>query len=561
MVNKMPAVNESSTDRAIERKLRRVWRMHRWRAHTRGVFLLTAWGIALFLAAFALDRWFLLSLGSRMTALGAVLAVLGTLLIRRWIRKLRRFNRSMSAAHIERRTPGLLSLLTSYVELTGPEREKAHGSDELKDVVRDIAVETARPVDLHKVVAFRSILPPLAGALWALLALAIATAVWPRHVAVFSRRLLGTDIPYPTRTVLVSITGNRIMKRGASLTVSAKAGGEVPQAGVLHVKYRGLNWQSLGFGLAGHATFAHEFSSLGATFDYYAEIGDAKSDTYRVTVVPPPTVLHTRVRVRPPPYTRVEPYDLQAWNIEVPEGSELEWRVTCDTELADAQLLLGLLDPLPATLEQGGTQVVVRCIVDEPAIYRFRWRRKDTRFVYDDPIHRIYVKPDKKPEVAIVQPRSDIQATVNKTLALKFRARDDYGITRAWLVHSLNDGEELRLDLGKLPLPEDQEDRVHPRYGIWPLVWNLKHEVPDIKVGDKITYAIEVEDIRAQDMPGEKRRTEPQHVNIVSFSDYQSYVFSRLAQTREGLASIHLEARKSRQVVEALTRKAGGKSE
>lgn len=552
----------TNTDRAIERKLRRVWRLHRWRAHARGILLLTAWGIGLFLAAFALDRTFFLSLGSRMTTLAVGLGILGFLLIRRWTRRLRRFDRTMAAAHIERKTPELLSLLSSYVELTGPTPDHAHGSDELKNVVRDIAIETARPVELRKVVAFRSVLPPLAAALWSLLVLLVVATAWPRHVAAFSRRLAGWNIPYPTRTVVVTVTGNRIMKRGVPLTLTAKAGGVIPRAGVLHVKYRGLNWQSLAFERVDSDTFAHTFNSLTATFDYYVELGDTQSDPYAITVVPPPTVLRTRVRVTPPPYTRVAPYDVQAWNIEVPEGSELEWRVTCDTELADAQILLGIEPPVQAMLEEEGTEVVVRSTVEEPTIYRFRWRRKDTRFVYEDPIHRIYVKPDKKPEVAIVQPRSDIQATVNKTLALKFRARDDYGITKAWLVHTLNDGKEERLDLGNLPLPEDQEDRDLPRYGVWPLVWNLKHEVPDLKVGDKITYSIEVEDVRAADVAGVKQRTPPQHVKVVSFSDYQGHVFARLAQTREGLASIHLEAQKSRQVVEALTRKAGaGESE
>jgi len=532
--------------------------MDRLRRHARGAMLVFAWAVVLFLAAFTLDRCFVLSLTQRMVVLALALGVAAVQLIRQWVRALQRFDRKHAAARIEQRHPELLNLLTSYVELAGPERERAHGSPELKDVVRDIAVETARPVNLRRVVDFRSLLPSLAGALWALLALTLVLTAWPRHVDVFARRMLGASEPYPTRTVILAVTGDRLMKRGAPLTLTGTVGGEVPASGALLVKYRGLKWQSVALNRAEGDAFSHTFNSLTATFDYGMEIGDARTPIHRVTVVPPPTVLRTRVRVRPPPYTRVEPYDLQAWNIEVPEGSELEWRITCDTELADAQLLLGIADPVDATLEQEGTEVVVRSFVDEPAIYRFRWRRKDTRFVYEDPVHRIYVKPDKKPEVALVQPRSDMQATVNKTLALKFRARDDYGITGAWLVHSLNDGEEARLDLGELPLPEDQADRAHPRYGVWPLVWNLKHEVPDLKVGDKITYAIEVEDIRAEGVAGEKRRTPPQHVKIVSFSDYQNYVFTRLAQTREGLASIHLEARKSRQVVEALTKKAGG---
>ena len=555
----MNTSSKHGLDRVVERKLRRVWRLEQRRHHLRGMLALAAWAVAFFLCAFAIDRVMVLQLWARMAVLAIGLGMLARVLFLKWLRLLHGYSRGRAAKSIEQHHGELLNLLSTYVELSGPERDIAHGSDELKDLVHGIAVDAAQPVDLHHIVGFRNLRRPLALALWALLALVIVAMVWPDHTRVFAKRLLGANLPYPTRTTILAITGDRTMKQSDPLTLSLDAGGVIPDAAVLYLKYRNTEWQAIRMDRAADDSFSFELQSVTASFQYYAEVGDAESSHHRITVIPPPTAVATRVRVTPPAYTRVPPYELQTWNIEVPEGSRLEWNVTADTELANAELLVGNLDPIAATIVGDGRELVVSYLADRPLTYRFRWRRRDTHFVYDDPIHRIYVKPDRDPEVVVVSPQADIQATVNKTLAMKFRARDDYGITRAWLVHTLNDGQTSRLDLGKLPMPEEQEAREYPRYGIWPLVWDLKKEIPDMKIGDEITYFIEVEDVRAESQ-GIRQGSLPHRIRVVSFSEYQNHVYSMFERTREGLAAVHLEAVKSRQVVEALSRRssAGG---
>jgi hypothetical protein len=553
----MTAKKQSSVDRVVERKLRRVWRLEQRRHHMGGILALATWAIGFFLCAFAIDLAMLLDLWARMLLLAIGMGLLARVLFLQWLRLLRRFDRRRAAKSIEQQHGELLNLVSTYVELSGPDRENAHGSDELKDLVQGIAVDAAQPVDLHQVVSFSRLRKPLALALWALLAVIVVASFWPAQTRVFAKRLLGAGIPYPTRTTILAITGDRTLKQGAPLTLSLEAGGVVPPFGVLYLKYRNTEWQSIKMDRAAGDSFSFELQSVTASFLYYAEIGDVSSSRHTISVIPPPSAVAIRVRVTPPAYTRVEPYELETWNIEVPEGSRLEWNITTDTELADAELLIGHREPIAATIAGDGRELVANCMADRPLTYRFRWRRRDTHFVYDDPIHRIYVKPDRDPEVAIVIPQADVRATINKTLAMKFRARDDYGITRAWLVHTLNDGKESRMDLGKLPIPEEQASREHPRYGIWPLIWDLKREIPDLKVGDEITYFIEVEDVRAESDGGIRQSSLPHRIRVVSFSEYQNHVYAMLEQTREGLAAVHLEAVKSRQVVEALSKRAG----
>ena len=56
----------------------------------------------------------------------------------------------------------------------------------------------------------------------------------------------------------------------------------------------------------------------------------------------------------------------------------------------------------------------------------------------------VRVLPDRAPEIELTEPREDTKATTRKKLALAFRAIDDYRLSQAWVVYSVNQGPEQR---------------------------------------------------------------------------------------------------------------------
>ena len=64
--------------------------------------------------------------------------------------------------------------------------------------------------------------------------------------------------------------------------------------------------------------------------------------------------------------------------------------------------------------------------------------------------YTVNVTPDLPPDVEIVQPMEDEKATVRKRLMVKYHATDDYGLSEASLVYSVNDGAPQKWKIADL---------------------------------------------------------------------------------------------------------------
>jgi hypothetical protein len=549
-------MSELQQDRGVERKLRGVWRRERLRGHLHGGGRVVGWAVALLLIGFLVDRFMLLSLGARMVVLAGILVIVGSTLIRRWIRRLVRYNRVAIADRIERANPNLMGLLLAYTELAGVPAGQTQGSMELRAIVRDQAIAATEPLDVRPVVELRDAWPPVVFAICLLLVATAVAGIWPTETAVYLQRLFGSELAYPTHTQIIHISGSQRVRQGDPVVIEATVDGVVPATGTIQVRQPGLEVQPRAIEGVGDV-FAYQIDSVVSSFTYTLEIGDAVSAPYEVIVVPPPTLVESRVSVRAPEYTQLPAYNVTALNVEVPQGSVLEWELRYDVPLSDAQFIAGVLPAEPTEISADGMIVRFSRRVDDALAYRFDLKRRDTGFAYEDTPHRVYVRLDADPEVAIESPPSDIQATINKTLIVRFKAQDDYGLKHAWIVYSLNEGEEKRLDLGELPVVAGQESISAPRYGLWPFTWELRHDVPDLQIGDLIRYSVEVEDVRATPSEAMRTRSAAREVRVVSRSAYQNFVMRELSRAQERLADVHIEARKSRQALDAMKNQLG----
>ena len=66
----------------------------------------------------------------------------------------------------------------------------------------------------------------------------------------------------------------------------------------------------------------------------------------------------------------------------------------------------------------------------------------------------------------------------------------------------------------------------------------------------------EVIDVRG-DAPGVRERSETRTCNIVTASEYHSYIFAKLAETKEELADVRVVSKRSKQALGALMRHVG----
>ncbi|HEY3320262.1 MAG TPA: DUF4175 family protein [Planctomycetota bacterium] len=515
----------------IDLKLRGAWARERSLAHVRGFCAL---GVCLLLGlpVYVLLDWMLsLPWPGRIAMLSLVgLGGIATLW-RQWWRHLRRFDPVRVALQVERHHPELLSRLISYVQLQ-PNMAGDSASPRMVEALREEATQAALPLDFETVVDFSCLK-------WLYLAAAAAACVFLFSGLArmdFARaallRLKDPRAKYPTRTHIEVLETDAIVPQGASLDLRFRASGMVPGEGTLQIHFSGEErGDEITLVREDRGNFHYRVESARKTFSYAFVLGDSSSDPFTVQVVAKPSVKEFAVTCTPPPYTGRGPETQdKTLNLNVLEGTQIQWRLVFDTPLARLRVIADSRRTPPAVqLAPDGVSAIVKWTVatlpisdrsvgadkSVGAAYRFGWTPKGYAFDFiDDLEYSIEIKPDESPKVDILQPEADEKATVNWKVPIRYKASDDYGLVQARLVFWKSDGKEQRRDLGALS--------ANPAEG--QTLWRMKDGIPNLSVGDVLSYCIEVSD----NYPGSKgphwARSQAQTVTIMSPEDYLEFV-------------------------------------
>ena len=267
------------------------------------------------------------------------------------------------------------------------------------------------------------------------------------------------------------------------------------------------------------------------SFAFSLALGDARTEVETVQVVPKPNLKEFQVTCTAPQYTHRPPESQdKTLNLNVPEGTQIEWRLVFDQPLAKAWMLMDKTARQPrVVLEPGGRAAKVVWTAEQPTAYRFGWRPKDYTFDFTDDVeYTVEVKADEPPRVEVLQPVSNERATPAWKGVVKYRASDDYGLLQARLVYWREEGKEQRRELGGLDgNPAEAQTE-----------WRLKDSLPDLKAGETVFYSVEVCD----NYPGAKgshwTRSAVQTFTILSAEDYQQYIQGEREQINADLETI-----------------------
>jgi hypothetical protein len=169
--------------------------------------------------------------------------------------------------------------------------------------------------------------------------------------------------------------------------------------------------------------------------------------------------------------------------------------------------------------------------------YQFRWKLAAHEFVYDTPgAYTVNVTPDLPPDVEIVQPMEDEKATVRKRLMVKYHATDDYGLSEANLIYSVNDGAPQKWKIADLG---DRKELTEP------LEKKLTELIPDLKEQDVVTYFIEVADNRTGPRGHNVTRSHSRRVYVVSEEEYLRSIMEEQLRWMTEVEEMRVEERKA----------------
>ena len=526
---------ESTTERAgpsVERKLHRAWRRQRRFHNTRGLCHLLVWIGALGLADFLVDWLFLLPGYGRVILLAINLGTLGWVTWHSWLRHLRRYDPVRVALQVEGRHPDLTSLLVSYVQLDEGREDAAHVSRSLIRATKRLAVEATAPIDFREIIHWADLTRVGVFSACVVLVCGGLSLNWPEFFSTLAQRLLNPTarLAYPTRTTIEQITGDRTVPQGAPVTVEAECAGLVPASGTLWIKPTGGEWERLLMPQAGPRRFAYRFEQVLHGFTYRLRLGDARSEAYRVRAIPPPHLVRTRVQLGYPPYTGLKDATADSLHLEVPEGTKVSLDLGCDRPLAKAEVIEEGGVATPMRLDAAGRTATFSWTVTQSFPFRFRWTEREHGFVYEgDVAYFVRMIPDVPPDVEILSPTEDNKATLAKRLAVRYRAADDYGIAKGTVVYSVNEGPEQRLSPEAFDRsPVDAE-----------VAWSLKETIRDLKIGDTLTFAVEVADNRTGEAGPNVTRSQSRRLDVVTVAEYLRYMAEKRARLFKEIRAMH----------------------
>ena len=519
-----PAMTNAFQEPSLKSCLHAVWRRKQLKHMIAGLLAMCRWGIPFFFIGMIIDRFAYLPSAGRAVVLVILLVVSFYQAWKHGWRKLRRFDTTQAALDIESQHGGLESLLVTAVQFEGTEATSGT-SKSLLEATRKKAESAAEGVEPVKVVNFQALRIPLRIAVsLAMLVLVFAMLRGP-FLAVGLARIFTpwTSIAYPTKTKLDLGSGDLVVKEGDRAQILVGVHGEVPDHAKIFLRTGEGSPREIELEIT-EGSCEYTLASASRDFSYRIKAGDARSDWHEVRVINAPRIENVQVGVEFPTYLERADESVEALTLTVPQNTRLLWDLTLDTTISEAALNRDGKEPLPLKVTKDGRQLVHEEEVEASRGYSFSWVEKEHGFTFTSPRYYLQVASDQAPRVELTSPESNFVAMVGRPLRLATRVQDDHGIGSAAVAYRVNQRDEASVDF-KPSAVSDQGEQ--------PVDWDYRKSLPDLKIGDSVSFTLEVSDRYPGEGGPHVVRSETRRVTFLSKEDY----LEQIQKKKDGLLS------------------------
>ncbi len=449
---------------ALLARLRRRIRAYLWADGLAGVAIALVAG---FWGSLAIDRLFELPRALRAALLVAMIVVLGAVVFRQLIQRLRvRLADRNMALVLERRFHQFHDGLLTAVELRADAGRAARFSAAMLDHTRRNAVARAGQIDLRTVFNTAPLARRAGLAVVLLGAVAIFVVAAPEAVGIWARRnlLLSQELwPRATRLSVEGFDGQNHIKiaRGSdwNLTVNADAarGRAIPE--IVEVRYRTAdgargreNMRREGVVAAGQAPFqpyVHTFKSVLSPLDFYVYGGDDRQGPFHLEVVDSPTIGRMTLHCEYPAYMHRAPRDIAvAGLVPLPRGTQVTLRAESNKPLVSVQIddVTDENSPQTHVLDIAGEHDGPRATfeyslppLEADKTMLFSLRDSDGILSRDPVRLALAAVPDEAPQVNVQLKGIGTAITSEARLPAAGEVSDDYGVAKVWFEVAVDD--------------------------------------------------------------------------------------------------------------------------
>ncbi len=231
---------------------------------------------------------------------------------------------------------------------------------------------------------------------------------------------------------------------GKDLTLKVMALGQLPASAELKYRYFGGEWETRPLKTRDGINYYYTFSNLFKSFEYYVDSELARSVIYTINVQHEPKILTQSVTYKYPEYTGLPNRTTTEIDaaLEALYGTEISITATANKPIKSARLVFEKAAPKTIT-KIAKASLRTSFIATESDKYYLSVQDNDG-FINKNPvITPILVYPDKKPQISLISPDSDVDLDESMKLRVIVKASDDFGIDRIELIAFRSNGEEV----------------------------------------------------------------------------------------------------------------------
>jgi hypothetical protein len=452
----MPASSDRDALLRVIRSVRNRWRL---RVALRGLAILLAIGLAIFLiSAFGLDRLRFTPTAVLVFRIFAYTSAAAVAVRYLFLPLLRRVAAERVALYLEEHEPTLQGQVVSAVEFgcDDADTEPSVHSPRLIQRLVERAIESCAAIDYGR----RVEQPRLARTSGALVGVTLVSALvlllrpgFIGHSAAFLLTPWSTglgDSPYH----IAVVPGDATLPRGADLKVTAEL--QNFDAEIVEIALRGGDveqwerWPMTVDDDTGALTFL--VFNVAEDTEYLIEAAGVRSSVFRVEVRDLPYVDRIDLKYHFPAYTGLEPQRHEdGGDIAALAGTRVVMTVVATMPVEGGTLVIDDRDTIPLELI-GDALLAGELEVRQEGLYHVVLPGPGGEGVVASPDYYIDVLEDQPPAVRFTKPGRDIKVTNIDEVFLEVEAEDDYGIDRVELVYSVNGGPERSVRLhGRRP--------------------------------------------------------------------------------------------------------------
>jgi DNA-binding FrmR family transcriptional regulator/nucleoside 2-deoxyribosyltransferase len=528
----------------LKSRLRRVHRREQGLNLTMGLLLLCNWIAILFLVGFTIDWLIRLPVFLRMIILVPLLAFpiakawqSGWRFFRPW------FSSPRTALKVEDHYRNFKSLLVSGVQLSAS-RAVSGTSAGMAALTVEQANEAADQVDAEKVVPFKPIgVPGLLGGLLLASLCVFAVIDFPLFKTAATRLFTPwVAIEYPTRTQVEVVAGEWIVKEGGEVNLVAKISGEIPDSAKIILRTGQGKPRERSLVITG-GVCEYEAKTVFRSFDFRISAGDARSPWQTVRVISAPRIERAEVTLEFPEYTQRSTETVEALTLTVPEGTTIKWKLSLDRPVDEAEFRPAEGEAQALVISVDGHSITMQQVASGSRSYSFGWVDKEHGFTFSSPRHYLQVAPDRAPSVDLTSPSGNLFATLQRNLDFAFRGRDDHGIGEAVIAYRRNKIAEVKVPISQATPSDGSEQQID---------WDYHESLPDLAVGDTLTFAVELTDRYPGAEGPHRARSDARRVQFLSKEDYLKQIEKQKRRMLARLRTIYREERAVCNIVSSL---------